>query len=228
LARFLTTSGISYEMENLLKDVKRKIYLVSPYLKFSQTFYERLKDIDKRAIYIYLVFGKNDLQKDQEEMLSTIKNLNLYYSNNLHAKCYYNESNMIIGSMNLYEFSEKNNREMALLINIENDREAFMKATEEVDSIINASERIVLKRRQERNSYIVREVSQKQSKGYCIRCGEPKQINPSEPYCRECYSIWAEYGNRFYIENRCHICGEDAETTIDKPLCYSCYKEMSF
>ena len=41
--------------------------------------------------------------------------VHLYFSKNLHAKCYLNEKKMIITSMNLYEFSQVNNREMAFL-----------------------------------------------------------------------------------------------------------------
>ena len=227
MARFLTTSGISYEIENILRDVKHNIYLISPFLKFTPTFYERLKDIDARGVKTNLVFGKNDLENNQEEKLSALLNLTLFYSKNLHAKCYFNEENMIIGSMNLYEFSEKNNREMGVLININEDDDVFLKAKEEVNSIINSSEIIKLERKK-RNNYITKETNNRQSQGFCIRCGKKKAINPNEPYCRECFQIWAEYGNRFYIENICHICGAEAETTIDKPLCYKCYKEMTF
>ncbi len=40
----------------------------------------------------------------------------LSFCKNLHAKCYLNESECIISSLNLYEFSQINNNEMGILI----------------------------------------------------------------------------------------------------------------
>ena len=64
----------------------------------------------------------------------------LYYYHNLHAKCYFNDSEMVITSMNMYEFSEKNNREMGIYINKSNDNSTFLDAFQETKSIIDNSE----------------------------------------------------------------------------------------
>jgi len=49
---------------------------------------------------------------------------------------------MIIASMNLYEFSQVNNREMGILIDTENeeDKKVYEDATKDIDSIIHNSE----------------------------------------------------------------------------------------
>ena len=71
-----------------------------------------------------------------------LKHLGLYFCENLHAKCYFNENLMVITSMNLHEFSQTNNREMGVLIKREEekDHELFMDAKNEADFIIHASE----------------------------------------------------------------------------------------
>lgn len=230
MAKFLTTKGMAFEIENIISETEKKLFIVSPYLKISKTFYERIMDIEKRGATIKLVFGKTELDSEQENILSAIKHMNLYFCENLHAKCYFNEKKMVIGSMNMYEFSEQNNREMGVLIEKSLDREVFEKAINEVESIINASKTIALKEKKERYTNIAKEIPSRKSyeSGFCIRCGTKKEINPYEPYCRECYSSWVEYGNRWYEEKYCHICKKQFNSTIDKPLCNECYRSNSF
>ena len=52
MADFLTTNGTSSEIENIIIDAKKELTLVSPYLKLSKTFYERLRDADQRGVKI--------------------------------------------------------------------------------------------------------------------------------------------------------------------------------
>ena len=73
-----------------------------------------------------------------------MKNLELRFCENLHAKCYFNENLMVLTSMNLHQFSQSNNREMGVLIKCEdkNDEELFLNAKKEANLIINASIKI--------------------------------------------------------------------------------------
>lgn len=48
-----------------------------------------------------------------------ISNLLLYSHPNVHCKCYLNENYLLITSMNMYEYSEENNREMGVLFSRE-------------------------------------------------------------------------------------------------------------
>jgi hypothetical protein len=38
MAEFLTTTGISHKIENIILNAKKNLILVSPYLKISKTF----------------------------------------------------------------------------------------------------------------------------------------------------------------------------------------------
>ena len=58
-------------------------------------------------------------------------------SRTLHAKCYFNEQNLVISSMNLYDFSEVNNWEMSILIDKDNDSEIYLASTGEAREFEN-------------------------------------------------------------------------------------------
>jgi hypothetical protein len=231
MAEFLTTNGTSYNIENIIIDAKAKLILVSPYLQISKTFYERLKDASAKGVAIKIIYGKDELKPNEKNSLAELKNVELFYFENLHAKCYFNESKMVITSMNMYEFSEKNNREMGVLIDKINDKELFDKAVSETLSILQSSEPIILKKatRQIQNDWNkldngkTKLAYKKQVRGYCIRCEERIDYDPEKPYCPSCYTVWAQFGNFDYQENVCHRCGEYESTTMAKPQCYSCF-----
>jgi len=219
MADFLTTSGISYNIENIILNAKQELFLVSPYLQISKTLYERLKDASANGVEITIVFGKDQLNKDERKSLESIKNIKLLFFKNLHAKCYFNEESMVITSMNMYEFSEKNNREMGILITQNLDKTIFEKAKAEVNSIISSAE----------NSFTNTKNNSKQNKnGHCIRCNEKIELNSQKPYCSSCYNSWAFFDNYNFEEKFCHCCGKKEYSTMSKPLCYNCFKNMHY
>jgi hypothetical protein len=140
---------------------------------------------------------------------------------------------MVITSMNMYEFSEKTNREMGVLIDAVKDTELFQKAANETSSIIMNSEIISLKKTE--RIYYEEPVSANSKSpkknvpkmGYCIRCEARLQFNPLKPYCADCFVVWAQFENRLYVENVCHSCGEFVESSMERPLCYKCYRQVS-
>jgi phosphatidylserine/phosphatidylglycerophosphate/cardiolipin synthase-like enzyme len=142
MAKYLRTSSISAELENLIRDARKVIYIISPYLKLSDQVRELLNDKEREKVDVRIIFGKQELAPTEMSFLEDLKYVRLYFSKNLHAKCYLNESKMIIASMNLYEFSQQNNREMGILIDIENeeDRKVYDDATKDIKSMIHNSE----------------------------------------------------------------------------------------
>lgn len=226
MAEFLTTSGTSHHIENIIMEAKQKLFLVSPYLKLSKTLHERLKDSSERGVKIKIIYGKDELKPNESNSLASLKNVELYYFENLHAKCYFNETKMVITSMNMYEFSEKTNREMGVLIDAEKDTTLFQKAVDETASIIKSSEIIILNKT-ERKYYQEATSSGKKNipkMGYCIRCETRITFNTDKPYCSDCYMTWSQFENPFYEESVCHSCGEFYSSTMVKPICYGCYK----
>jgi phosphatidylserine/phosphatidylglycerophosphate/cardiolipin synthase-like enzyme len=142
MAKYLRTSSISAELENLIRDARKVLYIISPYLKLSDHVRELLNDKEREKVDVRIVFGKQELAPKEMAFLEGLKYVRLYFYKNLHAKCYLNESKMIISSMNLYEFSQQNNREMGILIDTESeeDRRVYEDATKDIESMIHNSE----------------------------------------------------------------------------------------
>jgi phosphatidylserine/phosphatidylglycerophosphate/cardiolipin synthase-like enzyme len=232
MAEFLTTNGTSYHIENVIIGAKKKLVLVSPYLQISKTFFERLKDAANKNVEIKIIYGKDELKPNEKNSLAELKNIELFYFENLHAKCYFNESEMVITSMNMYEFSEKNNREMGVFITKSKDSELFDKAVNETLSIIQSSELIKLTKtkrtffQDKKNNQENNGKKKKPKRGYCIRCEERIPYDIEKPYCWDCFSTWSQFENPEYEENVCHSCGEFEVTSMLKPVCYDCYKEF--
>jgi hypothetical protein len=139
MAEFLRTSGISYQIEDIIINAKEKLIIISPYLKLTDNLFERLKEKDSENIELIFIYGKSELNENEKRKLHSLKNLSLYYYKNLHAKCYFNESKMLITSMNLHEFSERNNREMGIFVEKQVDSSIFENAEQESFSIIKAA-----------------------------------------------------------------------------------------
>ena len=86
MAEFLTTNGTSLQIENIIIDAKTKLILVSPYLQLSKTLYERLKDASNRNVIIKIIYGKDELKPNEKNSLAELKNVEIYFFENLHAK----------------------------------------------------------------------------------------------------------------------------------------------
>jgi phosphatidylserine/phosphatidylglycerophosphate/cardiolipin synthase-like enzyme len=140
MATFLNTSGTTFYLEELIKGTKSHLVLVSPYLRINARIRQLLQDSDQSGIEIDVVFGKNELKEEEEEWLSSLANVAVHFCENLHAKCYLNESTAIVASMNLYEFSQVHNYEMGILVTLEADRECFEQTSEEALRILRTSE----------------------------------------------------------------------------------------
>lgn len=227
MAKFLTTRGVSYETENIIKNAKRRLVLISPYISIPETLLQSLKDADRRKVEISLVYGKRELSSDERIKLEQLENLSLYYLENLHAKCYFNEEYMVITSLNLLDYSEQNNREMGVLVSITGDKDVFEDARKEAQLIVNSSTKHDLRRSKvHERSRDDKYSHQARTGGFCVRCRTSIPLNMEKPLCRDCFSEWSEYGNPYYQEHYCHTCGAPTPTTIDKPLCHSCYRRL--
>ena len=220
MAEFLTTQGTSYHIENIIVSAKNFVILVSPYLSISPNFYDRLQDTDKRKVKTILIYGKDELKTGEWDKLKKLRNLMICFCENLHAKCYLNEEMAVITSMNMYEFSEKNNREMGIFISKQDDTKAYSELIREVQSIVNSQATKIIEK--VKHSNISRKNRNRHS-GYCIRCGVSIPFDLTHPFCFDCFKVWSKCKDPKYPEIYCHHCGEVELTTMSKPLCYECY-----
>lgn len=142
MAKFLTTTGTNYHLEELIKGASDRLILISPFLKLNDRMKELLADKNRLKIDVRIVYGKSELQPQEIEWLRGLTYIRTSFCKNLHAKCYMNEELCIITSLNLYEFSQVNNNEMGILIQRSEDSQLYKDAYEEAQRIIRISEEV--------------------------------------------------------------------------------------
>ena len=142
MAKFLNTSATNYFLEELIKSAKDRLILISPFLKLNDRIKELLEDKNRLKIDVRIVYGKSELQPQEIEWLKAQSYIRTSFCKNLHAKCYLNEENAIVTSLNLYEFSQINNNEMGILIRRDDDAELYKDTYEEAQRIIRISDEV--------------------------------------------------------------------------------------
>lgn len=142
MAKFLNTSATNYFLEELIKDARERLVLISPFLKLNDRIKELLSDKNRLKIDVRIVYGKSELQPEEVSWLKELPYIRTSFCKNLHAKCYLNEELCIITSLNLYEFSQVNNNEMGVLIKRSEDADIYRDAYEEAQRLIRVSDEV--------------------------------------------------------------------------------------
>ena len=142
MAKFLNTSATNYFLEELIKNAKDRLILISPFLKLNDRMKELLTDKNRMKIDVRIVYGKSELQPEEINWLTELTYIRTSFCKNLHAKCYLNEELCIVTSLNLYEFSQVNNNEMGVLIRRSEEAELYKDAYEEAQRIIRISDEV--------------------------------------------------------------------------------------
>ena len=235
MAEFYTTTGISHHLEEIIKNAEERLWLISPYLKVNNRLKELLEG-KKPSVDVRVIYGKSELQPEEMKWLEGLTQIKTSFRRNLHAKCYLNENEALLTSMNLYEFSEKNNDEMGVLVS--KDEDLYRKIFEESKRLVDNSEQIRVTVARIETPADDREIpaplQDRRSKAtktdtptfaFCIRCADELPANPLQPYCSRCFSSWKRYENPDYEEKHCHTCGKEHKATMSKPACLSCYRK---
>jgi len=144
MTRFLNTSATNYYLEELIKQARERLIIISPFLKFNDRIKELLADKDRMKIDVRLVYGKSELAPQEINWLRSLEFLRTSFCQNLHAKCYLNEQVAIITSMNLYDFSQVNNNEMGVYVERESEPDLYRETYDEAQRLIRISEQVRL------------------------------------------------------------------------------------
>jgi len=223
MTKFLDTTGVSNELAQIIKSAKEKLILISPYLQISDRFKEMLEDQDRMKLDIRIIYGKSELQPQESNWLKSLKSVRTSICKNLHAKCYLNEKEALISSMNFYEFSQMNNNEMGIAVYKSEDAQLYNDINEEARRLIRISEEIKVTV----EKVIPKEEVSNNNEGYCIRCGTRITADPEHPYCLTDYQKWKKFEDEKYEEKTgvCHLCGKHNASSMEKPVCMNCYKK---
>jgi hypothetical protein len=260
MAKFLRGFEVNTEVEKIFREAKTFLCIISPYIKLHPRYKDVLKmHINNDKLQIALVFGKNDgelhksLSKDEVDFFSKFPNIEIRYEKRLHAKYYANDYSSIITSMNLYDFSQDNNIEVGILMDvpilnqlmtksldsqsmdyfyevIDNSELIFKKEPEYSSGILGIGKKfersVVVENKIEGLIKIKKEIRQISShtNGYCIKCHTDIPLKPNFPYCKNCYSEWKKINDKNHQEVFCHICGEKNRSSLTYPACINCYR----
>jgi len=93
----------------------------------------RLRQVAERGVRLTIVYGKTDLTSAEFEKLRSIKGIGVLFVPYLHAKCYYNEREMLVTSMNLHGYSAQNNHELGILFDRQADAAEYTAVQQELE-----------------------------------------------------------------------------------------------
>lgn len=118
---FLFNINLVAGLVDLIKNAKKSLLLVSPYIDLDHRIKDALSEKQKlKDFRLQVLFGKNDgqylksIKKESLDFLMNFPNAEIRYNSRLHAKFYKSESAYIMTSMNLYDYSLGNNIEVGV------------------------------------------------------------------------------------------------------------------
>lgn len=135
MAKFLKNHGISEEIENLIRNANRKLVLISPYWQLSDSIKRTLQSKVSDGLSVQAVYRDEQQRPEDIDWLEQ-QQIPAVSLTNLHAKCYINEIQCIVTSLNLYERDQVHNLEMGILIDRREDADLYAEVAKEVSIIL--------------------------------------------------------------------------------------------
>ena len=233
MSKFLTTAGVSHRLEEIIKNANERLILISPYFNVNNRVKELLEHKDRENINIRVVCRESKLAKSEKKWFDSLASVQTVFRKNVHAKCYLNENEALLTSMNLYEYSQVNNDEMGILVSRAEDSDLYDSISKEADRLVELSNKRTANFKPVKNSEILRGINTSSNetpkRAYCIRCRSSIQFNPYKPYCLDCSKKWNKIKGKSkykYPEKYCHSCGKEHEgISYNRPRCRSCYSQ---
>lgn len=225
MAHFLNTKDVSSWLEDMIRDASEYLVIISPYLKINDRIKKLLEVKSSEFIEIDVLYrkdAKSKLDRDEKKWLDSMEHIRVSFLKELHAKCYLNETEAILTSMNLYQSSERNH-EMGILVSLDEEPDLYLNILDEADLLLEMSKpETAGKVATKRGRGGARQATAKPDRGFCIHCKTDIGADPQKPYC---YADWKRYGNDNRKEKHCHTCGKEHGTSMKRPLCLACYRK---
>jgi hypothetical protein len=121
MSKFITGKELEDAVYNTIWDAQNTLLIVSPFIKLDSYFRKLFdKHINSPNLHIIIVFGKNEghvdksMKKEDFDYFKNFMNVSIIYQSNLHGKYYGNESQSVVTSINLHDYSFKNNIEFGV------------------------------------------------------------------------------------------------------------------
>ena len=142
MAEFLNTEDVSSRLLRIINESEKEIWIISPYI----SVHDRIRNaidykIKNSSVKLHVIYRYEEKGHDVKDWLESMSQVKLSFCERLHAKCYFNEKEALLASMNLYEYSQNNNYEMGILVSREHEPHLY-------DNIIEESKRLRMTARQ--------------------------------------------------------------------------------
>ena len=142
MARFLATNGVGYLTEGILMSAKESLTLVMSSLKLTDAFLNHLTEANERGVEIKIVFGQNDLTDSQKLIFSGLSQVILYQLDTVQARCCFNESLILLSSMNSTDFRDKESKHMGMLIEKQKDEVLYKEVIQETYAMLSMATKV--------------------------------------------------------------------------------------
>ncbi len=134
MVQYLNTQGAYSEIENIVNRAEYKLVIMSPYIQINRTLLQKIfHACEHRSIDVSLMCRTSDISPEEMAAMNQIPRLEIFDLPNLHANCVYNEKALVMTSLNLFDYSQINNRDMGALITAQKDPGAFVAAVSETE-----------------------------------------------------------------------------------------------
>ncbi len=241
MAKIIEEQEIWQGIQRIVTEAEQFVVLISPYVSIETI--EKILSLRKNdKVFLQLFVSpvhRHNVDDDERKLFNEINRrisrlpncfLHIVYaesylgemvpsefSGNFHAKCYFNEKEAIITSMNLSSFRDR--VEIGININKESDKQLY---NDTLSWYFNAFCKGIGCKQQGIDDLVHPPVM-----GYCIGCGQNIPLNEQEPYCVECLISWSSDGCFGRIRERyCHYCGRECQDVCyDYPIERTCYRE---
>jgi len=141
-AEFLSSVGVSYQIDRLISEAAGEIIFFCPELKLHESIILRFQQADGRNVRITLLYGMDRNQIRGQRWFRDFKNLRILYHDKLNTRVYRNEKELIVTSLGLNDRSSGVNPDMGLLVTKIRDRKAFEDGIYEQELLIEQAEEV--------------------------------------------------------------------------------------
>lgn len=122
MAQFISGKELENAVYDIIWNAKKTLLIVSPFIRLDNYFKELFDHhLNNPELHIILVFGKNEIHVSKSlsridlDYFKNFLNISIIYAPTLHGKYYANESMGVLTSINLHDYSFKNNIEFGIV-----------------------------------------------------------------------------------------------------------------
>lgn len=141
-AEFLSSVGVSYQIDRVLSEANSEIVFFCPVLKLHESVILRFRQADQRNVRITLVYGRERTQTRGMRWYKDFNNLRILYHDKLNSCVYRNEKELIVTSQGLEDMNSGSNMDMGVLLTKMRDRKAFEDGIYEQELLVEHAEEI--------------------------------------------------------------------------------------